>query len=104
MRRINRQQFARLSYGAAALVKQLLQDELNVNIVAYSRARHDQSEGQEGTISLCQVVVAGRLSGAQLGSLRMLEAKLGKDVALVAYAKPWRRNDSYRRQRQPVAI
>jgi hypothetical protein len=92
MRRINRRQFARLSRGATALVKQL-RDELNLNVVAYSRARHDQTEGQAGTISLCQVVVAGRLSEAQLHSLRALEARLGH-VALVAYAKPWRRNDS----------
>jgi len=91
MRRINRQQFARLSRDDTMLVKQL-QQELNVNIVAYSLERHDQTEGQTDTISLCQVVAAGRLSGEQIGSLRSLETKLGRDVVLVAYAKPWRRN------------
>lgn len=98
MKRINRTQFANLRSDEAALLR-ALQAELNVKVVAYSLTRHDQSEGRADAVSLCQVVAAGCLTDAQLRLLRALEAKLGKDVALVAYAKPWRRNDSYRRRR-----
>jgi hypothetical protein len=97
MMRINRQQFASLRCDQVALLNNL-QEELGVKIVAYSISRHSRFENQTETVSLCQVVTADCLGGEQLRALHRLEARLGSDIALVAYAWPWRRNDHIKRR------